>query len=296
MPQMFRQYLKFFVLWAILCLLSGCSVTQYQKQGYAGPENFHYKTTFIPYKSCVVLPAVIGNDTLNFLFDTGCQITLIQKDSTSGGNMEVTGASNKTINLGQVIIDVLKIGDVTFHNTNAAGGNYVGLKEKIPNFGGLIGQPVISKANWLIDYTKNTIEISSEDLSDSSFEIIPIRVKNGSPFTWITIDGKKHKVLIDLGSSKGMSIPQNAEPADEIIQKYHFQENEREVYRIGGLETLKEHIGNIPVVQIGDIVFNDVETSVVNTNKIRIGNSFFKDYILYIDNTHKCCKIKRIKH
>ncbi len=222
------------------------------------------------------MPAIMGNDTSNLLFDTGCQITLIQRDSSEGVRIEVTGASNRTMELGHMIIDELKIGDVSFLNTHAAAGDYTGLKEQIPNFGGLIGQPIISKANWLIDYANNTIEISSEDLSDASFETIQIWEKNGSPYTWITLDGQKYKALIDLGSSKGLTIPDYAEPADEMIQKYNLQENKRDVYRIGGLETVKEPSGLVEMVHIGDIVFDNVETAVFNTSKIRIGNSFLK--------------------
>ncbi|HEX2921564.1 MAG TPA: hypothetical protein VHO50_10410 [Bacteroidales bacterium] len=279
----------------IFCFLTSCSVTSYQKAGSVSPGTFHYKTTFTEFKSCIVIPLIIGNDTSNFLFDTGCQITLLQNDTVTGGKLKITGASDNTAKLSHARIDTLIIGDILINNTHAASGNFEGIKEQIPTFGGLIGQPIINKANWLIDYPNKTIEISSQDLSDETFKTIRISEKGGSPFTFITIDGKKYKALIDLGSSKGMSIPQNQEPANAIIQKYDLHENEREVFRIGGLEKVKEHIGIIPVIEIGDIVFNDVETAVFNTNKIRIGNLFFKDCQLYIDNTNKCYKVKRAR-
>jgi hypothetical protein len=229
------------------------------------------------------------------LFDTGCQITLIQSDSSVGENVEITGASNQSMQLSHTVVEELKIGDVMFYNTNAACGDYAGLKEQIPDFGGIIGQPVISKANWLIDYTTNTITISSKDLTDEGFETIRIREKNGSPFTFIAIDGKKYKTLIDLGSSKGLSIPEHTNLANEIIRKHSLLKNEREVYRIGGLENVEEYTGNIPSVQIGHFDFSNIETVVFNTNKIRIGNTFFRDCILYIDNTNKCYKVKKAK-
>ncbi len=289
---MIQQYFKCVVLGCFI--ISGCTATRYQNQGQTEPVHFHYKTTFVPYKSCVVFPVIIGSDTCNFLFDTGCQITLIQNDSVKDGNLKVTGASDKSMKLGHMVIDSLKIGDICFKNTQAATGDFDGLKAKIADFGGLIGQPIISKANWRIDYTTNTIEISSEDLSDPDFKILPTKVKSGWSFTWITIDGRKYKALIDLGSSKGLSIPRDTKTAETIIRKFKFTDNIREIYRIGGLEQVKEKVGSLPVVA-GDLAFNDVETSVLNTNKIRIGNLFFKDCILYIDNTHKCYKVKKIR-
>lgn len=276
-------------------IISGCTATRYQKQGYLEPIHFYYKTTFVPYKSCVVFPAIIGKDTCNLLFDTGCQITLIQNDSVKDGDVKVTGASDKSMKLGHMVIDSLRIGNVCFKNTQAATGDFEGLKANIPDFGGLVGQPVISKANWLIDYTNNTIEISSEDLSGPDFQILRTKKKSGWSFISITIEGRKYKALIDLGSSKGLSIPQDEKTAESIIQKYNFKDNTREIYRIGGLESVKEKVGNLPVVEAGDLSFENVETSVSNTNKFRIGNLFFKDCLLYIDNTHKCYKVKRVR-
>jgi hypothetical protein len=46
----------------------------------------------------------------------------------------------------------MQIGHVTFLNTVALNGNLSGLKEQVSDFGGVIGQPIINKANWLIDY------------------------------------------------------------------------------------------------------------------------------------------------
>lgn len=289
---MIHPYLKFAVLGCFI--ISGCTATKYQNQGQVEPVQFHYKTTFVPYKSCVVFPAIIGSDTCNFLFDTGCQITLVQNDSVKDGNVKITGASDRSMKLGHVVIDSLRIGNVSFKNTQAATGDFDGLKAKIPDFGGLIGQPIISKANWLIDYTTNTIEIFSEDLIDPDFRVLPTKVKSGWSFIWITIDGHKYKALMDLGSSKGLSIPQDTKTAETIIRKYKFTENTREIYRIGGLEQVRERVGRLPI-GAGDLLIKDVETSVLNTNKIRIGNFFFKDCALYIDNTHKCYKVKKIR-
>ncbi|MBN1602316.1 MAG: hypothetical protein JW915_11950 [Chitinispirillaceae bacterium] len=295
LPAMIHQLSGKLLFCMLLILVSGCSVTRFQKQGYTTPDDFYYQTTFTPFKSCVVLPAIIGNDTSNLLFDTGCQITLVQSDSSSGKSVEVTGASDQTIEMGHLIIDAIRIGEVIFHNTNAATGDYTGLKEQIPDFGGIIGQPMISKANWLIDYTTNTITISSKDLADEDFETIRIRRRNGSPFTYLNIDGKKYKTLIDLGSSKGLSIPEHTELANEIVNKHSLQKNERAVYRIGGLEQVEEYTGSTPSVQIGSIVFSNIETVVFNTNKIRIGNTFFRDCILYIDNANKCYRVKKVR-
>ena len=72
--------------------------------------------------------------------------------------------------LGTEYVKSMKIGDVEFENTFAGNGNLKGLKEQISNFGGIIGQPIIRKANWLIDYPNKILRVSNENLVDKTFE------------------------------------------------------------------------------------------------------------------------------
>ena len=69
----------------------------------------------------------------------------------------------------------MKIGNVDFKNTYAVNGNLIGLKEQITNFGGILGQPIISKANWLIDYPNKKIRVSNQNLVDETFKTIQIK-------------------------------------------------------------------------------------------------------------------------
>jgi hypothetical protein len=169
----------------------------------------------------------------------------------------------------------------------------VGLKEQIPNFGGLIGQPIINKANWLIDYPNQIIKLSNENLIDDSFQAIEIKQKDGAPYINLLIDGKEYNAIIDLGSSATLSIPSDSKMAKEILNKYSFQDNEREIYSIGGLQNVQEKVGIIPLVEIGNMAFSDVETDIRHSSQLRIGNKFFKDYIVYIDNLNKNYSLKK---
>jgi hypothetical protein len=195
--------------------------------------------------------------------------------------------------LGTEIIPSFKIGSIDFIKTVALNSDFVGLKEQIPNFGGLIGQPIISKANWLIDYPNQIIKLSNENLIDDSFQAIEIKQKDGAPYINLLIDGKEYNAIIDLGSSATLSIPSDSKMAKEILNKYSFQDNEREIYSIGGLQNVQEKVGIIPLVKIGNIAFSDVETDIRHSSQLRIGNKFFKDYIVYIDNLNKNYSLKK---
>lgn len=276
-----------------LFFVSSCSVTKKQQQGSVSPQNFNHKTSFITLKSIIILPVEINGTIKNFIFDTGADFTLIQRDTIIGKTMNIGGASNRKMKLGTEIIPSFKIGSINFIKTVALNSDFVGLKEQIPNFGGLIGQPIISKANWLIDYPNQIIKLSNENLIDDSFQAIEIKQKDGAPYINLLIDGKEYNAIIDLGSSATLSIPSDSKMAKQILNKYSFQDNEREIYSIGGLQNVQEKVGIIPLVKIGNMAFSDVETDIRHSSQLRIGNKFFKDYIVYIDNLNKNYSLKK---
>ncbi len=273
-----------FFLSALLAV-SGCSVTKIQKHGYTNPDSFYYKCEFSTIKALIVLPVELDGANGNFLFDTGAEVTVIQRDTTRGKTVKIDGAAHKSMKL---------IGDVEFIDTYAMGGDFVGLKEQIPGFGGIIGQPIISKANWLIDYPNKTMEISSRHLGGDEFMNLNIRRDNGSPYVTLTIDGIDYQALIDLGSSSAFTIPEGSKLADRILSKYDFQDNERAVYTIGGLENTKEKVGNIASINLDGIEFDNVSATIRHTSQLRIGNEFFKDCIVYIDNENSTYSVKKL--
>ncbi len=241
----------------------------------------------------MIIPAKINGVSKNFYFDTGAQYSIIQRDSIIGSKMTVDGASNRSIQTGSEVVESFEIGNVEFVGTVASNTDMVGLKEQIPNFGGIIGTPIINKANWLIDYPNKKVRISNENLADATFQTIKIKRKDGSPYTLITIDGTEYKVIIDFGSSSEFSLPKESKLAKELLQKYTFEDNEREKYTLGGLQTIKEKVGIVPLIKLGNVEFKNVSTKIGVQSQPRIGISFFKDYKIYIDNLENSYKIKK---
>ena len=270
-----------------------CSISKNQTKGEVIPENFYYKTEFETMKSVMILPFEINGITKNFLFDTGADYSLIQRDSILGESGNFAGASKREMSLGNEILNSMKIGNVEFKNTVALNGDVIGLKEQIPNFGGIIGQPIISKANWLIDYPKKSLIISNKNLADKSFEAIKIMRKGGAPYTYISIDGIKYKVVIDFGSSSEFNLPIESKLAKKLLEKYEFTDNERDRYTLGGLQKIKEKVGIVSQIKLGNIEFHNVNTTLNISSQPRIGIGFFKEYQIYIDNIDNSYKIKK---
>lgn len=186
--------------------------------------------------------------------------------------------------LGNESIESFKIGDIVFLETYALKGNLVRLKEQVPDFGGLIGQSIISKTYWLIDYPNKRIDISNKYLIDSTYTNIKMIRKDGTPYITITINYAKYETLIDLGSSSAFTIPEGSKLSKKIINKYNFKENDREAYTIGGLRKSKGKIGHIPTINLVGIEFNNNEVKSRHISHLRIANDFFKEYIICIDN------------
>ena len=241
----------------------------------------------------MILPFEINGASKNFLFDTGADYSVIQRDSIIGKTKKYNGASNRKMKLGNEIIESLKIGDIDFRNTMALNGDMKGLKEQIPNFGGIIGQPIINKANWLIDYPNKSVNISNKNLVNSSFQTIRTKMEDGSHYTYISIDGIEYKVIIDFGSSSEFNLPKESKLAKQLLQKYDFDANERDRYTLGGLQNIEEKVGIIPLVKLGNIEFKDVSTTINTSSQPRIGIGFFKDCEIYIDNLDNNYKIKK---
>lgn len=277
----------------ILLLTLSCSVTKNQNRGNVIPANFEYQTEFTTVKSVIILPFEINGVSKNFLFDTGADYSLIQRDSVIGKTGEYKGASKRKMKLGNEIIESLKIGDIDFRKTIALNGDMKGLKEQIPNFGGIIGQPIIKKANWLIDYPNKSVHVSNKNLVNASFRTIKTKFEDGSHYTYISINGIEYKVIIDFGSSSEFNLPKETKLAKQLLQQYDFDDNERDRYTLGGLQNIKEKVGIIPLIKIGDMEFRDVSTTINISSQPRIGIGFFKDCEIFIDNLDNSYKIKK---
>ncbi|MGB5646912.1 hypothetical protein [Muriicola sp.] len=278
----------------MLCCLC-CATTNRFTQGKVVPSGFYGKTTFTTVKSLIILPCELNGERKNFLFDTGAQVTGIHRDSIFGEIVTVRGGSNRTIENGSEIVASLKIGGVDFINTFATNDNMTELHEKIPNFGGVLGRTVMDKSNWLINYPGKTIEISNEDLSDETYTDIPLLESSSTPYTYIDIDNKRYKAIIDLGSTSVLNVPENTELAKFLIERYQFSENRRERYTVGGTQNITELVGSVPLLKIDSAEFKNIEVNINQSSQIRLGMAFFTDYMIYIDNKNHRYRIKRIE-
>ena len=266
--------------------LLGCSTASLRKKGSIEPIEFKDKVKFTTIKSVIIVPAQFEGERRGFLFDTGAPLNIIQRDSISGKKYTVGGASNRTMKLGSEKNELIQIGATNFTDVMSWNGDLMGLKEQVPDFGGIIGQSIIGKANWKIDYPNKTMEFSNSSFVDATFTPIEITNSDGKPYTIVTVEGKAYKAIIDLGSSSpGINVPDTHPLAKKLLSKYNFTSHEREIFSMGGLQLVKEKKGVVPLVKLGASRFANVPIDIRNSSQLRIGMNFFKDCVLLIDNS-----------
>ena len=285
-----------YLLILTLIIFTGCSTQKLSTKGKVNSNNFYTKVLFTNHKGVIGLNVEINGEIKKFLFDTGADLSLVQQKKISGRRYNISGASGRKMKLGTDIVSSMKIDKIEFSDTYAFNGDLVGLKEQVSNFGGIIGQPIIRKANWLINYPKKELELSNRNLADDEFKEIQIIRENGyNPYTYLEMNNKKYKVVIDLGSSSTINLPTDSEFAKDLLKTktIEFTNNTRERYSLGGLQKINEKVGNIPKIKLGEFELENVEVNINQSSQPRIGINFFKDFQIYIDNTNKTYKLKK---
>ncbi len=264
-----------------------------QNKGFVSPKSGESTIDFSTNKGVIVIPVEIEGTQKYFLFDNGDDLTTTNRDKLMGRITKVSSANGNVVKLGQETVSLMKIGDFEFRKIRARNQNLSFIKKDVPNLGGLIGQSIISKANWLIDYPNKKLTIYKTELSTNDFEQVPIK-NIREPILELNYDGQKYLAFVDLGSSTAFSVTEGTDLANKLLKDYNFKPNTREVATAGGLSTITEQVAMVSNLKIGSLVFNNVYTSIrkSSSQNIRIGMEFFKNNKLYIDNTNGIYKVK----
>jgi predicted aspartyl protease len=288
-----KKYMKKPAITLIVIFLLTSCISNKQNKGYVTTESTETTLDFTTNKTVIILPVLVDGVTKNYAFDTGAELSLLQKGTALGKTKNIKDAAGKKEKLGIVTIKSFKIGSVEFKNTSSLNGNMDFMTKQIVDFGGIIGQSIISKSNWLIDYTKNKIKVCTTGIQTTDFDKLSVK-KMKDPHVNIIIEGETYSMLVDLGSSVAMTLPENSKLAQKLLEKYDFKDHKREIYRIGGAENVAEKIGFIEKIKIDNSVFEKTEVHILATNRMKIGNAFFKNYVLYIDNINGEYGIKKV--
>ncbi|MFK7936594.1 MAG: retropepsin-like aspartic protease [Saprospiraceae bacterium] len=241
------------------------------------------------------IPVEIGGETYNFMLDTGAGVSAVDKQLADKLGLQklrsapVGNASNQRQQYDFIEINQLKISGLSFNNTLAIREDFSNFPIAIPNFGGIIGQPVISKVHWKIDFTTKKIKIAQRRFAYDLASAIPYEIGNNHlPYVPLQILGKTTYAVFDTGCSDMLNFPLDRPLSKELLNSYPVRINEVEVFTLGQERTIQVKTMLLPEVKLDDkVLFKKVSVLFDHISEPKLGAPFFKNRILIIDTEAK---------
>ena len=206
--------MRFYCL-LLLCLLilPSCGYQHFRllKKGKVKTKNYIEEIPINYEKGLLFLKVTIEGKNYNFIYDTGADVTVI--DESIMPNIKHKKKYTRTVNdsskrrrsLQYIELPSLKIGKIDFRKTGAAIGNLSVINEVLGcvHIDGIIGNNLMRKAVWQIDYAKEKL-IFSDDVyqlnpAKDAFLYAMNARKIGPSRIRINIDGVASNFKLDTG-------------------------------------------------------------------------------------------------
>lgn len=252
---------------------------QISKNGSVNPKEYFVEIPFNYINKHIFIEVVISEKKYNFLFDTGSEISAINLSIAKEVNyklikeIELSGSSIETQKTSLIELPNITISNLNFEKT-------YGMLQDLTSFetvenkkiDGIIGNNLMRKAKWQIDYIKKVIRISDKaDKFAVPTGTKSIKLNNetwGLGYMNIEINNDKHKFIFDLGSSgeftANHSFIKNLKEKDPILQE-------------------KKQIFLLEKIKVGEIELNNTSITLEKNVSSLVGNRFFENYLLTID-------------
>lgn len=270
----------------------GCATTKYKKQGFVIEKSYNYEVPFDFINDLIFIPVVIENKKYNFLFDTGAELNIIDPLVANQLNLKklrngvISNGSDSNKGVSRVKINDIKISNLQFKETAGIIWDLSKLSDLVGcvKIDGIIGNNLMRKSNWQINYKDKTIKFSDNTknfiVSNSAKKTLMNSRNYGNVFLDIAINDKVKKFTFDTGFNGFMQTGE-----------VNFLENEKFITTIGlsggnynGKKDGEVHYSQIKSFNLNGIEFNCPSIFNVKPNNSSVlGNEFFKNFILTID-------------
>lgn len=273
-------------------LFFSCATIKYKKQGFVTKEDFFKEISFEYINDLIFIPVTIENNQYNFLFDTGAELNII--DPSIVNNLSLKQLKNGTIGNGQdsnkgiqrVQIKSIEIGGVHFNETAGMIWDMTPLANLIGcvKIDGIIGNNLMRKVNWQIDYKNKKIKISNNtekfNISSDVKKIVMNSGNYGNVLLNVKINNKIKKFTFDSGYNGFLQT------GDTSILN-----NKKYITTIGltggtysGKKDGETYSSYLESFSINDIEFKSPSLLLIKPNNSSVlGNEFYENFILTID-------------
>lgn len=295
-----KNILKVFVLLIIISIFQACSfskVSTLAKGGSVENVNFNENIPFDYYRHLIFIEVEIDGEMYNFFFDSVAELNVIGKhiaDKVSYKSLteaKVSGSSKGKTKANFVELEQMKIGDIVFNNTGSIIMELKHLEDVLgcKKVDGIIGNNLMRKAVWQINYDKQEIIITDrfENLmiSDNA-QIIKMEANSWGN---IYLDGKLNGIDTRLTFDTGFAgkIKSNKKKFDKLIAKNEKVQWSKEYGMTGanitGISYGKMYNTLIDSLEIEGNKLNNIIISLEEESSSLVGNKYFENFIISMD-------------
>lgn len=284
--------LLFLILILFVTSCSSSKIVKLAIQGNLSEENFNVQTPFYYVDNYMYIDVIINQKSYTFLFDTGWDITHIDKSllnelnfsplkrhKVSGGSFEEVrlqyGEMNNSLTIGNIAFRNIGIGvqDMSFLESN--------FKDQRKIYG-IVGTNILRKAFWQIDYGKQVLKFSNKIESfppdSNAFEInmIPKSASNwGLNRIKVTINGLTDNFIFDTGSYGSFSAN------DQFLERLENADNF--FVEITDTSESKKRKFKISELNVDSFKFKNQVVQIEKGIDLLLGNDFLEEFIVTID-------------
>ena len=191
--------------------LSSCTNSNFDRGYFIPTDNEPVEIEFEVVSNLIIIKAEINGVSGKFLFDNGFSLSAVNQEFANRAHIDFNNlsnmrdANNKRAKTPESTVDSVVISNQSFIET---GFYKINTSTFFPcnSIDGIIGASIINKANWIIDFEKKKIRISSLPFKEKGNKLPISFSNNNSSFTTISILGIPYKCKIDLGNTKSLEI------------------------------------------------------------------------------------------
>lgn len=250
---------------------------------YMSTENRYYKAKFVMASNLVVLPFQINKtDSLNFIFDTGVDRTIITElnNPTTISNHQKRKVKVRGLGSAESIVaelsenNHLSIGDILAEKQEilVIPNNTIDLSSSLGHkVNGVVGRTFFEQFVVEINYINKTVKFHNPDQFNRKIrkgdDVIPIELINGKPYVnaMVTINGEEIpvKLLFDTGMSFSLWLDPTTNRA---LKPAGLSIHDDFGHGLNG--EVSGEISRVEKFQIGKFVFTDVITAFPDSNDL----------------------------
>jgi predicted aspartyl protease len=210
-----------------------------------------------------------GMDSLNFLFDTGFDVNVLDQGVAEQLNLDLSSTITEAQPGGEITYSIVNDLAVVIEGRDMESENFI--VTPISQLGQMIGQPIhgilgmefMKKYIIILNYEESSIAFQSllqaDDLKD--YSEIEMQVENNQPFVFCMVESAEDSLVqakfkIDTGSLSAIGFNKNYLIENTIINDNTFVvsksglgiggETDNIVFRLGSLNLAAYHFSNLP--------------------------------------------------